>query len=105
MASQARVIVLNEVRKEGPDKWSLCLQWCRYEYGEYGNGEEKSGYRFIWRRPNGNLQGARGQARIPSIADMMELISEAIRNGWGHYIAPEHGPEEATEQELKENVV
>lgn len=80
--SQSRVVVLNEVRKGTEGDWTLCFQYCRYEYGD---GEEQSGYRFIWRRPNGHLQGARGQARIPSVSDILELTSIAIREGWGNY--------------------
>lgn len=81
---QARVIILNETKMREPEleKWVLCFQYCRYEYGV---GEEENGYRFIWRRPNGNLQGARGQARIPSISDMMVLVSHSLAEGWGHH--------------------
>lgn len=79
---QSRVVVLNEVKKGIEGEWNLCFQYCRYEYGD---GTEQKGYRFIWRRPNGNLQGARGQARIPSVADILELTSIAIRGGWGNH--------------------
>lgn len=34
----------------------------------------EEGYRFIWRKPNGNLQPARGQARIPEISDINYLV-------------------------------
>jgi hypothetical protein len=51
-----------------------------------GSGEQL-GYRFIWRRPNGDLQGARGQARIPSLADIQELTAIALREGWGHHLS------------------
>lgn len=80
--SKSRVIVLNEVTKGTEGNWILCFQYCKYEYGD---GTNQNGYRFIWRRPNGNLQGARGQARIPSIADILELTSRAIRDGWGNH--------------------
>ncbi len=83
--AQGRVVVINEAIKGGKGEWRLCFQYCRYEYG---NGlKEENGYRFIWRRENGNLQGARGQARIPSIADIHELIAVAIREGWAHNIS------------------
>lgn len=95
MVSQARVVILNEVKKGEADEWSLCFQWCRYEYAD---GTEEQGYRFIWRRPNGNLQGARGQARIPSIADILELTSQAIRSGWGHYLSQEDGHGDSSEE-------
>ena len=81
MAKQARVKVLNEVPKDyGNDSWVLCFQYVRYEYTD---DSEQEGYRFIWRRPNGNMQGARGQARIPSVAKMLELVSMAMAEGWG----------------------
>ena len=37
----------------------------------------------IWRRPDGSLQPARGQARIPSLADAELLIRLARELGWG----------------------
>ena len=93
--AQGRVVVLNEVRNDNvnPGEWCLCFQYCRYEYGD---GTEDNGYRFIWRRPDGTLQGARGQARIPSIANILELTAKAlkvhsiwynnlIRRNWGSF--------------------
>lgn len=62
------------------DGFKLCLQWVRYNYE---NGEVEEGYRFIWRYPNGNLQPARGQARIPSLALARELMDKAVAAGWG----------------------
>jgi hypothetical protein len=85
---QARVVVLNEVCKGKKGDWNLCFQYCRYEYGD---NTEELGYRFIWRRPNGNLQGARGQARIPSVADALSLIAMAIDAGWGHHLEAKTG--------------
>ena len=82
--AQSRVVVLNEVTKGSADEWRLCFQWCRYEFAD---GTEENGYRFIWRRPSNALQGARGQARIPSISDILELTAEAIRQGWGDHSA------------------
>lgn len=92
--AQSRVVVLNEVCKGEQGEWVLCFQFCRYEYG---NGTEQNGYRFIWRRPNGNLQGARGQARIPSVADMLELTSKAMAEGWGNHICDAKGYENLEE--------
>ena len=77
----ARVQVINEVVNGDPNDWRLCFQWCRYIYG---NGEMQEGYRFIWRRPSGSLQAARGQARIPSINIARELIEAAEAAGWGN---------------------
>ena len=59
--------------------YKLCFQFGEYLYDD---GRSECGYRFIWRLPSGNMQPARGQARIPSIADMLELLSMAIREGW-----------------------
>ena len=76
--TSARVQVIEEVTHD--EKKSLCFQWCRYVYG---NGEIQEGYRFIWRREDGSLQAARGQARIPSIAVARELLKKAEDAGWG----------------------
>ncbi len=43
---------------------------------------DENGYRFIWRKPDGSLQPARGQARIPSTTDIFELLALASKNGW-----------------------
>jgi hypothetical protein len=80
VGSNARVQVLEEVSKQMAEGWSLCLQWCRYVYD---NGTLQQGYRYIWRRPDNSLQAARGQARIPSITVMKELIARAEAAGWG----------------------
>ena len=80
---QVRVQVINEVFKKGDDGWSLCLQWCSYIYDD---GRMKQGFRFIWRRPNGHLQPARGQARIWSLDIAQELIDKARKEGWGDYV-------------------
>jgi hypothetical protein len=80
-ASSARVQVLQETSLEMGAGWKVCLQWCRYVYN---NGALELGYRFIWRRPDGSLQAARGQARLPSMAVIQELISNAQAGGWGN---------------------
>lgn len=59
---------------------TLCFQWCQYIYED---GTSEHGYRFIWRRRNGNLQPARGQARIPSIEEIESLLDQAKLSGWG----------------------
>lgn len=81
--SQARVVVLRETSLGKNGDWKLCFQYCRYEFAD---NTEEVGYRFIWRRPDNSLQGARGQARIPSVSDMMKLVSQAMKEGWGHHI-------------------
>lgn len=75
----AYVRVVHEVPQERVNNWQLCFQDCEYHYD---NGEVNRGYRFIWRRPDGSLQAARGQARIPSKNAMENLIAQAILAGW-----------------------
>lgn len=80
-----RVVFKREVcTKPGPTGWRLCFQWCVYVYE---TGETQEGFRFIWRRPDGSLQPARGQARIPSSTVLQQLISEADKEGWLQNIA------------------
>lgn len=89
--AQSRVKVLHEVPKNNllnENQWNLCFQHVRYEYSD---GSEQEGYRFIWRRPNGNMQGARGQARIPSISKLLELVSMAMADGWGNCVGESTG--------------
>ena len=79
-----RVQIINETPKPelSPKDWVLHLQWCRYIYD---NGNMEHGYRFIWRKPGGSLQPARGQARIVSLKDAEELMKVARNEGWGDY--------------------
>lgn len=80
-----RVAVRDEIRQrelDGLDNWKgweLCFQHCRYVYD---NGEIEEGFRFIWRRPNGSLQPARGQARLPSVGEAQRFIERATSLGW-----------------------
>jgi hypothetical protein len=74
-----------EATVDMPEGWKICYQWVRYFYDDGGVEE---GYRFIWRRPDGSLQAARGQARIPSAAIGRQLMDEADKAGWGHFVAP-----------------
>ncbi|MHB8173412.1 MAG: hypothetical protein ACYDFU_02975 [Nitrospirota bacterium] len=60
----ARIQIVNEVGENFGETGILCLQWCRYFFDD---GHMDEGYRFIWRRPDGSLLAARGQARIPSL--------------------------------------
>jgi len=79
-----RVQIINEANTGNAKvtgHWELCFQWCQYVHDD---GENEMGYRFIWRRPNGALQAARGQARIPSMANAMELMTVAMKEGWGN---------------------
>ncbi len=80
--SMARVKILNSVSEGQEGKCCLYFQWCLYIYDE---GEPQKGYRFIWRRPDGTLQAARGQARLPSIAKAQRLMARAVEEGWGNF--------------------
>lgn len=76
----ANVRIIREVTNGVSKEWRLCFQWCEYifeeeDYVEYG-------YRFIWRRPDGTLQAARGQARIHRLKDMHQLLALAANEGW-----------------------
>lgn len=76
----AKVSIIKEVQSGKDGEWKLCFQWCKYVYDNEEDNE--FGYRFIWRRPDGNLQAARGQARIPSLHAMNELLELAAKKGW-----------------------
>ena len=82
-----RVTVLNEVKTDDPGggDWKLAFQWCRYVEVEEGN--RYHGYRFIWYRPNGRLQAARGQARLHSLSLIRDLLERAESEGWGSHDA------------------
>jgi hypothetical protein len=74
-----------EIHREVPnpadrDDWELYFQQVTYHY-EDGRPSE-AGYRFIWRRDDGTLQAARGQARIPDAATLRRLIDTAQSEGW-----------------------
>ncbi|SIQ53014.1 hypothetical protein [Pontibacter lucknowensis] len=69
----------HEVSIGDPGDWQLCFQWGTYIYDD---NTTQTGYRFIWRRPDGKLQAARGQARIPAAEDLFQLIKLATTEGW-----------------------
>jgi hypothetical protein len=87
-AKSGRVQVLNETDIGDSDGWRLCLQRARYVYDD---GSLEEGFRFIWRRPNGTMQGARGQARIPSLKIARILMARAEEQGWGGFAADDSG--------------
>ena len=77
--------ILHEVKHDfgKPNDWQLCFQYGIYVYDQDQNTHvpKEEGYRFIWRRPNGQLQGARGQARL--MPDWISLlIGKATIAGW-----------------------
>ena len=79
MASKtARVLVIDSVEQKHGD-WTLCFQFCVYDYGD---GKKDNGYR--WKKPDGKLQAARGQARIPDMGSIMDLIESAKKMGWAY---------------------
>lgn len=75
----ANVTIIHEVCSGQSGQWNLCFQWGKYNYDD---GSSEMGYRFIWRKPDGTLHAARGQARIPSAAEMFQLIQMATEAGW-----------------------
>jgi hypothetical protein len=86
MGQGVRVQVINEVCDEAaPGAWRLCFQWCRSV--DLDEGNTYTGFRFIWRRPDGSLQAARGQARLLSIAQGKRLMQHAEAAGWGQHEA------------------
>ncbi len=76
----ATIRIQDEVMLGKPGNWRLCFQWVSYHYED--ETPSQTGYRFIWRKPNGQLQGARGQARIPSFTMLSRLIAKAAQAGW-----------------------
>lgn len=75
------VEIHNEVTVEVPDVsgWKLCFQRVTYHYDDES---VEDGYRFICRRPDGSLQAARGQARIPDAVTHDQLVRAAKSEGW-----------------------
>jgi len=75
-----RVEIHQEVKLPGNKGWHICFQEVTYHY--YDEGWSEYGYRFIWRRPGGSLQPARGQARIPNRVTLERLLKKAKSAGW-----------------------
>jgi len=75
----ANFIIQHEVTNGLIDDCHLCFQYGCYKYDD---GTSEYGYRFIWRKENGHLQAARGQARIPSKKDLFELLAKASEAEW-----------------------
>jgi hypothetical protein len=77
---RAKFALKEEVSKKQGDQ-RLCFQ---YGVWTYSDKHKEYGYRFTWRKPNGNML-TRGQARIPSMAVANELMNRARHRGWGNY--------------------
>jgi len=77
--SQCRVTAVKSIEKKRSSGYTLCFQWCVYNYSD---GNKETGYRFIWKDPEGRLKTSRGQARIPSIDIIIEMIQEAKDKKW-----------------------
>ena len=74
-----KVKIHAEVQEVQPSGWSICFQQCTYNHDDRS---PEQGFRFIWRRPDGSLQAARGQARIPNAVTLRLLTQAATRAGW-----------------------
>lgn len=98
--ANAWVEVLHETKHLMKSEWYLCFQYCKYHYD---NGGTQEGYRFIWRRPDGTLQAARGQARLPSLSIILKLTSKALSEGWGNMNGEDIGYEFPETEKMDEN--
>ena len=78
--STAKVQIEAEVPTRTPqeDDWTRHFQKVIYHYED---GQSEKGFRFIWRRPDGSLQAARGQARIPGRKELEDLVALAEQEG------------------------
>lgn len=93
MSVRARIYVNNDVACSvntngqgieipGPvqdDQWSLHFQQATWYFT---NNIQEHGYRFIWYKPDGTKQPARGQARIPNKDVVDYLYDLATQAGW-----------------------
>jgi len=78
----AWIKVLESVEIGKENEWRLCFQKVIYNYSRT---ENEDGYRFIWKTPEGKLQPARGQARIPDSKWIFNLLKKAHAEGWFSY--------------------
>ncbi len=79
----ARDHVIDSVEQKYGE-WTLCFQWCLYDYEDGKPENNDKGFRFIWKKPEGKLQAARGQARIPDIEAIIKLTEAAKKQGWAY---------------------
>ncbi|MCD6452884.1 MAG: hypothetical protein J7K77_01130 [Dehalococcoidales bacterium] len=80
MARGGRFEKIEEVCKEGDDRWEICLQWGTFVYKD---GRMEQAYRFIWKDDNEHLRAQKAQAFIKSLDVAQELINKAKNEGWG----------------------
>ncbi|MDB6065186.1 MAG: hypothetical protein JWR26_1394 [Pedosphaera sp.] len=73
------VEIQDEEKLPGGNGYHICFQNVTYHYDD---GSTEDGYRFIWRKPNGNLMPSRGQARIPDAVTLNRLVKKAKSKGW-----------------------
>lgn len=78
---QTRVAIRDEIRQQDARNGQWCLSFQKVRY-IYSDGSFEDGYRFIWYRPDGSLQAARGQARIPSLPEALWFIQQGVERGW-----------------------
>jgi hypothetical protein len=83
----ARVHVVDEVTQGPTNDWHLCFQKAVWVFGEedasvHSPGDVEQGYRFIYRRDDGSLQAARGQALISDLDQAEALIKLGRKKGW-----------------------
>ena len=83
MSVSAKVDILNQIKyKQKADGHVLCFQKCEIHYSTEKPEVGHVGYRFAWLKDNGTLQVTRGQAILPSINIAIQLINDAIKEGW-----------------------
>lgn len=76
----ARIDVHNEVSiPADPPGWTLCFQKCTYIYSDRPSHD---GFRFVRRKPDGELHTLQGEALIPSFRDIENLLTKAKQDGW-----------------------
>lgn len=96
MALGCWVEVLEETPRLKEGQWELMLQWTRYHYYDPEVRPTRdvgwqTGYRLIWRRPNGKLLSGRANTRLPSRAEVDRLFDIAKSCGWGELSEEEYG--------------
>ena len=63
--------------------WQVRLQHGFLHFPETANEPSQAGYRFMWRRSDGNLSSR--PVRFNSLHDSLTLMRLAIEQGWGNF--------------------